>query len=259
MNRIKKVFAGKKTLIGFLTGGDPCIQKSEEYIDRMIEAGCDMVEIGLPFSDPIAEGVAIQEADLRALAAYTTTDDIFLLASRVREKYAETPLVVMTYLNPVFKYGYEAFFENCKKSGIDGVIIPDLPYEEKGELTDIADKNDIAVISMMVAVPKERVRMITKGADKKGFLYIMPAAGTDGMSEAGLKAMAEAVEAARKESTLPVAVDLSIHTPEQVKEAAALADGVILDFAVVHLIAEYGENAGDAIYDYIKSVKAVIS
>lgn len=259
MSRIEKAFAEKKALIGFLTGGDPCIQKSEEYIGRMIEAGCDMVEIGLPFSDPIAESVEIQEADLRALAANTTTDDIFILASRVREKYADTPLVVMTYLNPVFKYGYEAFFENCKKSGIDGVVIPDLSFEEKGELTDAADENGVAVISMLVTVPTERVRTIAKGADGKGFLYIMPAAGTNGMSEAGLKAVEEAVKAAREVSGLPVAVDLSINTPEDVAVAAKLADGVILDFAVLYLIAKYGDNAGDAIYDYVKSVKAAMN
>lgn len=259
MNRIRKAFENGRTLIGFLTGGDPCIEKTEEFIGRMIEAGCDMVEIGLPFSDPIAEGVAIQEADLRALAAHTTTDDIFLLASRVREKYAETPLVVMTYLNPVFKYGYAAFFENCKKCGIDGVIIPDLPYEEKRELANIAEQNGVAVISMLVAVPKERVSMIANGADQEGFLYIMSAAGTDGMSAESKKAMKEAVLAAREQTDMPVAVDLSISTSAQAAEVSELADGVILDFAVVHLIAQYGSEAGNAVYDYIRSVKEAIS
>ena len=168
MSRIQKAFENKKAFIAFLTAGDPSLDKTEEYILEMERAGADLIEIGIPFSDPIAEGPVIQEADIRALSGGVTTDDIFDMVKKLREK-TEIPLVFMTYLNPVFHYGYEAFFERCQDVGIDGIIIPDLPFEEKEEVDVVASRYGIDLISMIAPTSKERIRKIAKGA--KGFLY----------------------------------------------------------------------------------------
>ncbi|MBO5293596.1 MAG: tryptophan synthase subunit alpha [Lachnospiraceae bacterium] len=255
MNRIRKAFENGKAFIGFLTGGDPNIECSEEFIGKMIEAGCDLVEIGIPFSDPIAEGPVIQGADLRALAAGTTTDDIFSLASKVRARYEDTALVVMTYLNPVYKYGYDRFFENCKKSGIDGIIVPDMPFEEKGEIQEIARKNDIAVISMIAPTSEERIRAIAEDADPNGFLYIVSSMGVTGMRSEIKTDLASIMQAVRSATDIPAAIGFGINTPEQAAKMARLADGVIVGSAIVRLAEQYGEKAGDAIFEYVKSMK----
>ena len=148
MSRIRKAFEKGKAFIPFITAGDPSLEKTEEFIFEMERAGADLIEIGIPFSDPIAEGIVIQEADIRALASGTTTDKVFHMVERVREK-TEIPLVFMTYLNPVFHYGYEKFFSRCQAAGIDGIIIPDLPFEEKGELEGIAAAHGVELISMI--------------------------------------------------------------------------------------------------------------
>ncbi|NLL78881.1 MAG: tryptophan synthase subunit alpha [Clostridiales bacterium] len=258
MNRIRKVFENGKAFIGFLTGGDPNIEKSEEFIGKMIDAGCDLVEIGIPFSDPIAEGPVIQAADLRALSAHTTTDDIFKLASRVRSKYADTPLVVMTYLNPVFKYGYERFFENCKKNGIDGIIVPDMPFEEKGELRELAKENGVAVISMIAPTSEERIRAIAEDADENGFLYVVSSMGVTGVRSEIKTDLASIMQAVRAATDIPAAIGFGINTPQQAARMAGLADGVIVGSAIVRLAEQYGEKAGDAIFEYVKSMKDAI-
>lgn len=259
MNRIRKAFENGKAFIGFLTGGDPCIEKTEEFIGRMIDAGCDLVEIGIPFSDPIAEGPVIQEADLRALAAHTTTDDIFAMASRVRKKYPETPLVVMTYLNPVFKYGYDRFFARCKESGIDGIIVPDMPFEEKGELSDIAKANGVAVISMIAPTSEERIRAIAEDADENGFLYIVSSMGVTGVRSEIKTDLASIMESVHACASVPAAIGFGINTTEQAAKMARLSEGVIVGSAIVRLIAKYGADAGDAVYEYVKSMKDAIA
>lgn len=257
-NRIKKAFANGKAFIGFLTGGDPNLSKSEEYMDRMIEAGCDLLEIGIPFSDPIAEGPVIQGADLRALAAHTTTDDIFKLAKNLRAKHQDTALVVMTYLNPVFKYGYQRFFKKCSESGIDGIIIPDMPFEEKNELTAEAAQNGVAVISMIAPTSEERIRSIAGDADENGFLYIVSSMGVTGVRSEIKTDLASIMESVRSVSSVPAAIGFGINTPEQAAKMARLADGVIVGSAIVRLVEQYGTEAGDAIYDYVKSLKDAI-
>ena len=163
MSKIANAFNDGKAFIGFLTAGDPTVEKTIEYILAMEEAGCDLIEIGIPFSDPMAEGVVIQDANIRALSHNTTTDDVFEIVRKVRQK-TDIPLVFLTYINPVFFYGYEKFFKKCGELGIDGIISPDLPYEEKGEIKDIALANDVDVISLIAPTSKERIQKIAGDA-----------------------------------------------------------------------------------------------
>ena len=175
---IKDAFAGGKAFIAFITAGDPNLAATEEYILEMERAGADLIEIGIPFSDPIAEGVVIQEADLRALKSGTTTDKIFDMVGRLRQK-TDMPLVFMGYLNPVFHYGYERFFTRCEECGISGIIIPDLPYEEKGECEAIAAAHGVDVISMIAPTSESRIRAIASEA--RGFLYVVSSMGVTGV------------------------------------------------------------------------------
>ncbi|ARP51166.1 MULTISPECIES: tryptophan synthase subunit alpha [Caproicibacterium] len=255
MNRIHKAFENGKALIGFITAGDPSLEKTEEYILQMVRAGCDLVEIGIPFSDPIAEGIVIQEADLRALQADTTTDGVFDMVEDLRQK-TDVPLVFMTYYNPVFSYGNERFFDRCRKVGIDGIIVPDLPYEEKGEIQETARKNDVKVISMIVPTSHERIRRIT--GDSEGFLYIVSSMGVTGMRSQINTGLASILKEARESTQTPAAVGFDINTPEQVKKIGSIADGVIVGSAIVKLAERYGDNAGGHIYAYVKSMKDIL-
>lgn len=255
MSDIQKAFKNGKAFIGFVTGGDPTIEKSEEFILEMARAGADLVEIGIPFSDPVAEGPVIQEANIRALSGGADIHGIFGLVASVRRK-TDIPLVFLTYLNPVFKYGYEAFFTRCEGLGVDGIIIPDLPFEEKGELKDIASSHGVDLISMIAPTSEDRVRRIAAGAE--GFLYIVSSMGVTGMRrefETDLKALLESVHRA---SGLPAAVGFGIATPEQAREIAGIAEGVIVGSAIVKIIETHGEEAGPHIYDYVKSMKEAI-
>ena len=178
MSKIANAFKNGKAFIGFLTAGDPSIEKTVEFILAMEEAGCDLIEIGIPFSDPMAEGVVIQDANVRALKHNTTTDDVFDIVKAVRAK-SDVPLVFLTYINPVFFYGYEKFFKKCNELGVDGIISPDLPYEEKGEIVDIARKNEVDVISLIAPTSKERIQKIA--SDASGFIYVVSSLGVTGM------------------------------------------------------------------------------
>lgn len=252
MNRIGKAFEHGKAFIGFLTAGDPSLEKTEEFALEMARAGCDLIEIGIPFSDPIAEGPVIQEADLRSLSAGTTTDGVFKMAADLRSK-TDVPLVFMTYYNPVFSYGNEKFFANCRESGIDGIIVPDLPFEEKGEITAVAAENGIQVISMIAPTSQERIRMIAK--ESEGFLYVVSSLGVTGVRtkiETDLSAILKIV---RESTDTPAAVGFGISTPEQAEKIGRTADGVIVGSAIVKLIAKYGTDAGKYVYDYVKSMK----
>lgn len=249
---IKDAFNNGKAFIGFLTGGDPSIEKTEEYILKMVEAGCDLIEIGIPFSDPIAEGPVIQAANLRALSAGTTTDKLFEMVQNLRKK-TDIPIAFLTYLNPIYKYGCDKFCANCKEAGVNGLIIPDMPYEEKSEIKESTTKYEIDIISLIAPTSKERIKLIAKEAE--GFLYVVSSMGVTGMRseiETDLNAILSVV----KESTdVPAAVGFGINTKEQAAEIAQIADGVIVGSAIVKLIEKYGENAGDYLYDYVKGMK----
>lgn len=252
MSKIAEAFENGTAFIGFLTAGDPTIDKTVEYILAMEEAGCDLIEIGIPFSDPMAEGVVIQDANVRALKHDTTTYDVFDIVRRVRQK-SDVPLVFLTYINPVFFYGYEKFFKRCAELGVDGIISPDLPYEEKGEIVDIAKDNGVDVISLIAPTSSERIKMIA--TDATGFIYVVSSLGVTGM-RSEIKTDLDAILSDIREVTdLPLAVGFGINTPEQASEIGNIADGVIVGSAIVKLIEQYGENATGALKEYVKSMK----
>ena len=221
MSRIGKAFYGKKAFIGFVTAGDPSLEKTEEFVLQMEKAGASLVEIGIPFSDPIAEGPVIQEANIRALNAGCTTDKIFTMVESLRKK-TEIPLVFLTYLNPVYKYGYDRFCKQCQEVGIDGLIIPDMPYEEKGELEGIASKYGVDLISLIAPTSEERIQMIAKEA--KGFIYVVSSMGVTGMRSNIKTDVKEIVEKIREVTDTPVAIGFGIHTKEQVQEYYRIAE-----------------------------------
>ena len=252
MSNLKQVFENGKAFIAFLTAGDPYAEKTVDYILAMKEAGADLVEIGIPFSDPTAEGVVIQDASIRALRAGMTTDKAFGIVEKVREK-SQIPLVFMTYLNPVFHYGYEKFFARCESVGISGIIIPDLPYEEKGELDEIAKNHGVDVISMIAPTSRQRIQMIAKEAS--GFIYVVSSMGVTGV-RTNIETDIDSIVASIREVTdVPAAVGFGISTPEQAAKMAAASDGAIVGSAIVKIVEKYGDKAEDELREYVKSMK----
>ena len=255
MSKIADAFKNGKAFIGFITAGDPDLETSEKIMVKMAQAGCDLIEIGIPFSDPIAEGPVIQEANIRSLSQGTTTDKVFELTERV-SKQVDIPLVYMTYLNVLFKYGYNKFLEKAKKSGISGVIIPDLPFEEKEELQSVADTYGIDVVSLIAPTSENRIKMIA--AQARGFIYEVSSLGVTGV-RSEIKTDLDAITKAVREVTgVPAAIGFGINTPEQAKKYAAIADGVIVGSAIVKLVAQYGKDAPEKVYDYVKAMKDAI-
>lgn len=253
---VKDAFANGKAFVAFITAGDPDLESTKKYILEMERAGADLIEIGIPFSDPIAEGVVIQEADLRALGSGTTTDKIFDMVEQLRQQ-TDMPLIFMGYLNPVFHYGYERFFARCEKCGISGIIIPDLPYEEKGECEGIAASHGVDVISMIAPTSEKRIRTIASKA--RGFLYVVSSMGVTGVRSQIKTDLESILKAIKETSDIPAAVGFGINTPEQAAQIAQISDGVIVGSAIVKLVAKYGSNAAPYIYDYVKSMKDAIS
>lgn len=252
MNKISQAFDGKKAFIGFVTAGDPDMQTSEQIMLSMAKAGCDLIEIGIPFSDPIAEGPVIQEANLRSLSQSTTTDKVFELTKKVSSQL-DIPLVYMTYLNVLFKYGYDKFLQKAKDAGICGVIIPDMPFEEKAELQSVAEKYSIEVVSLIAPTSDDRIKMIASQAE--GFVYAVSSLGVTGTRseiKTDLKAITESI---KQVTDIPVAIGFGINTPQQAKKYSAIADGVIVGSAIVKIIAEYGKDSPAKVYDYVKSMK----
>lgn len=251
MNAFKDIFK-QKAFIGFLTAGDPTLDCTEQFIDRMIEAGVNLIEIGIPFSDPIAEGRTISLADIRALNGGVTTDKIFDMLSRVRQKHPDFPLVFMTYLNPVFSYGYERFFQRAKQLNMLGIIIPDLPFEERNEVKSIAQKYQQSVISLIAPTSEKRIASIAKEAE--GFIYLVSSLGVTGIRRTITTDLNRLVQEIKKYTELPVAVGFGISNPETVKSIAPLCDGIIVGSAIVSLVEKYLENAGDYIYSFCRDM-----
>ncbi len=255
MNKISDAFNDGKAFIGFVTAGDPDLNTSKEILLSMSKGGCDLIEVGIPFSDPIAEGPVIQDANIRALKNNVTTDDVFALTKSVSQE-VDTPMVFMTYLNVLFKYGYDKFLQKAKNSGICGVIIPDLPYEEKDELQSVAKKYGIEVVSLVAPTSEDRIKMIA--ADAEGFIYTVSSMGVTGV-RSEIKTDLESITKAIKEVTdVPVAIGFGINTPEQAKKYSHIADGVIVGSAIVKLVAEHKTDAPKYIYEYVKSMKDAI-
>ncbi len=251
MNRIQKAFENKKAFIAFLTAGDPIKEKTIEYIFELEKAGASLIEIGIPFSDPIAEGPVIQDANIRALKHHMTTDGVFEIVKAVREK-SDIPLCLMTYLNPVFHYGYDRFFKNCQEVGVDGIIIPDCPYEESGEVKEVAKNYDVKVISMIAPTSKERIKMIAQEAE--GFIYLVSSLGVTGVRDEIQTDLSTIINDIKEVTDVPVAIGFGIHSPKQVQEMNQYADGTIVGSAIVRIIAEHGENVHQALYDYVKDM-----
>lgn len=255
MNRIEEAFANKKAFIPFVTAGDPTLDTTREIILAMQEAGADLIEIGIPFSDPVAEGPVIQEADIRALSGGTTTDKIFDMVKGISDEL-RIPVVFMTYINPIYVYGVEKFAKRTKECGVAGVIVPDVPFEEREEIRETFASYGLTVISMVAPTSAERVKMIAKEAE--GFLYCVSSLGVTGVRTeistdiAGLIAMVKEVK------DIPCAIGFGISTPEQAKKMAGISDGAIVGSAIVKIIAEHGENSVPYVRDYVASMKQAV-
>jgi len=252
MSRITEAFKNKKVFIAFVTGGDPDIETTEALIPAMAQAGADLIEIGIPFSDPVAEGVVIQEADERALNDGCTTDKILDMVARIRTTN-DVPLLFMTYLNPVFTYGKEKFMRRCAECGIDGIIVPDMPFEEKDELAEVCDQNNIDLISMIAPTSEDRVALIA--GEAKGFLYCVSSLGVTGVRGRITTDIGKMIREVREVTDLPCAIGFGISTPEQAGEMAKQADGVIVGSAIVKLIAKHGKDSVPYVSEYIRSMK----
>lgn len=255
MSKTKQAFASGKAFIPFLTAGDPDLETTEQLILAMAEAGADLIEIGIPFSDPIAEGPVIQAADIRALASGTTTDKIFDMVQSVR-KSCQVPLAFMTYMNPVYTYGVERFMARCQAAGIDALIVPDVPYEEKAELAEACWAFDVDLISMVALTSKERAAAIAKEAE--GFLYCVSSLGVTGVRSQLSTDIGSLIAQIKQVKDIPCAIGFGISTPEQAQTMAALSDGVIVGSAVVSLIAEHGRESAPYAAEYVREMKAAV-
>lgn len=256
MTRLKRAFSGGKAFIPFITAGDPNLDVTEQLVLAMAEAGADLIELGVPFSDPVAEGPVIQQADERALAAGTTTDKIFDMVIRLR-KDTDVALALMTYINPVFVYGCDRFFMRCAQCGIDAVIVPDLPFEEKEELAPFARNHGVALISLIAPTSNDRIATIAREA--QGFVYCVSSLGVTGVRSEITTDIGAMVSLVRSVSNIPCAVGFGVSTPDQAKQIAAKADGVIVGSAIVKIIAQYGEDCVPAVAEYVRKMKEAIA
>ena len=254
-DRIAKAFDHGKAFIPFITGGDTSLEVTRQLLIAMEEAGADLIEIGLPFSDPIAEGVVIQQANQRALAAGCTTDKLFDMVKEAR-KNVEIPLVILTYINPIFTYGKEKFMKRCVECGIDGLIVPDLPLEEKGEIQQVCREYGISIISLIAPTSKERIKAIAREAE--GFIYVISSLGVTGVRKEITTDVAEMTDMVRQVTDVPCAVGFGISTPEQAEYMASVSDGAIVGSAIVRLIEQYGEECVPVVSDYVRKMKAAV-
>jgi tryptophan synthase, alpha subunit len=255
MSRISEIFHNKKAFIPFITAGDPGLAVTEQLVLAMAEAGADLIELGIPFSDPVAEGPVIQEADYRALAAGTTTDLIFTMVERIRLT-CKVPIAFMTYANPIYTYGTQRFMENCRKAGVDAIIVPDVPYEEKEELKPLCDSCGITLISMIAPTSKDRIKMIVK--DAEGFLYCVSSMGVTGVRSKLGSEVGDMIKLVKETKNIPCAIGFGISTPEQAADMAAVSDGIIVGSAIVKIIAKYGKACVPYVAEYVKSMKGAL-
>ena len=252
MTKIADAFAAGKAFIPFLTCGDPDLETTEKLIGAMAEAGADLIELGIPFSDPTAEGPVIQEANLRALSAGTTTDKIFDMVRRVR-KTVSIPMVFMTYANVIFSYGAERFLQTAAEIGMNGIIVPDVPFEEKQEFEPLCQKYGLAQISMIAPTSHDRIRAIAEQAN--GFLYCVSSLGVTGTRSSITTDIGAMVKLVKEIKDIPCAVGFGISTPEQAESMCRQADGAIVGSAIVKLIAQYGRDSVQPVADYVRSMK----
>ncbi len=256
MSNIKHAFQNGKAFIAFITCGDPDLETTAAAVLAAQENGADLIELGIPFSDPTAEGPVIQSANLRALQGGVTTDKIFAFVKELRIT-VHIPLVFMTYANVVFSYGTQRFLQECAAVGMDGLILPDLPFEEKEEFLPACREYGIDLISLIAPTSKERIAMIAKEA--QGFLYIVSSLGVTGTRKEIKTDLTPILKEVRKNTKIPCAVGFGISTPEQARQMSAFSDGVIVGSAIIKLLAQYGKKAPSYIGAYVKSMKDAIN
>ena len=252
MSKIASAFENGKAFIAFITCGDPDLETTAAAVRAAVENGADLIELGIPFSDPTAEGPVIQGANIRALRGGVTTDKIFGLVRELRRDI-NTPMVFMTYANVVFSYGADKFISTCRDIGIDGLILPDLPFEEKEEYLPVCRKYGIDLISLIAPTSENRIAMIAK--ESEGFLYIVSSLGVTGTRSEITTDLASMVAVVRQNTDIPCAIGFGISTPEQAKRMADIADGVIVGSAIIKLLEKYGKNAPKYVGEYVKSMK----
>lgn len=256
MTRIKNAFSKGKAFIPFITVGDPDIATTIKAIKEMVKNGADLIELGIPFSDPTAEGPVIQNANIRALKGGITTDQVFEMVKDLRKDIA-IPLVFMTYANVVFSYNAKKFIGRCKEVGIDGLIIPDLPFEEKEEFLPLCHQYGIDLISLIAPTSNKRIAMIAREAE--GFIYLVSSLGVTGMRSEIRTDLAKIIKVIKETTDVPCAIGFGIANANQAKEMAAIADGVIVGSAIVKMLEEDGTNAPSRIGRFIRTMKDAIS
>lgn len=253
--RISNAFKNGKAFIPFVTCGDPDLETTGKIVRAMAENGADLIELGIPFSDPTAEGPVIQGANIRALSGGVTTDLIFDLVRDLRKDVA-VPMVFMTYANVVYSYGAERFIATCRDIGVQGLILPDIPYEEKEEFLDLCHEYGVELVSLVAPTSANRIAMIAKEAE--GFLYIVSSLGVTGTRTEISTDLDAIVKVVRENTDIPCAIGFGISTPEQAAKMGAIADGAIVGSAIVKLVAEYGRDAAGPVGDYVKSMKEAL-
>lgn len=252
MSNIKQAFEHGKAFIAFLTCGDPDLETTAAAVRAAVENGADLIELGIPFSDPTAEGPVIQGANLRALNGGMSTDKILEFVKELRRDVT-VPMVFMTYANVVFSYGAESFLSACKEIGIDGIILPDLPYEEKDEFHPICQQYGVDLISLIAPTSENRISMIAEQAE--GFLYIVSSLGVTGTRSEIKTDLASIVRVVREHTDVPCAIGFGISTPEQARNMADLSDGAIVGSAIIKLLEKHGKDAPEYIGEFVKSMK----
>lgn len=256
MSNISKAFSRGKAFIPFITCGDPDVATTKAAVLEMVKAGADLIELGIPFSDPTAEGPVIQGANLRALTGGIKTKDVFDLVREIR-KETDIPMVFMTYANVVYSYGAEDFISTCKDIGIDGLILPDLPFEEKEEFLPICHRYGVDLISLIAPTSEKRISKIAKEAE--GFLYIVSSLGVTGTRSEITTDLGSIVKVVRESTDIPCAIGFGISTPEQAAKMAGLSDGAIVGSAIIKLLEKYGKDAPKHIGKYVKEMKEAVT
>ncbi|MCR5156299.1 MAG: tryptophan synthase subunit alpha [Butyrivibrio sp.] len=256
MSNIAKAFENKKAFIAFITCGDPDLETTIEVVKEAAANGADLIELGIPFSDPTAEGPTIQGANLRALTGGVTTDKIFDMVKKLR-KDVTIPMVFMTYANVVFSYGAEKFIKTCSEIGIDGLILPDLPYEEKEEFHPVCAKYGVDLVSLIAPTSENRIAQIAR--DAEGFIYVVSSLGVTGTRSEIKTDLESIVKAIRASSKVPCAIGFGISKPEQAKKMADISDGAIVGSAIIKIIEKYGKDSPRYVGEYVKSMKEAIA
>ena len=252
MSKIKNAFANGKAFIAFITCGDPDLKTTKKAVISAVNGGADLIELGIPFSDPTAEGPVIQGANLRALNGGVTTDKIFDFVMELR-KEVSVPMVFMTYANVVYSYGSEDFIKKCSEIEMDGLILPDLPFEEKEEFEDICLKYDIDLVSLIAPTSANRIAMIAKEA--KGFIYVVSSLGVTGTRSSITTDLDSIVKVIRENTDIPCAIGFGISTPEQAAKMSSISDGAIVGSAIIKLLEKHGKAAPQYIEEYVHSMK----